>query len=123
MKNRSVLVLIEQAIMILVLSVVAAICLTVVSEAYVTAQNSHLRDRSLEDLQNAAELLQGRDGDLTETAALLGGTVEENTLTVSREGYVIQMQIHRETYLGKAELTAVREGQILSKITVCWQEG
>ena len=123
MKNRGVLVLIEQAIMILVLCVVAAICLTAVSEAYVTARDSHLRDRSLEDMQYAAELLQGSDGDLTKTAAVFGGEIKENTLTVPREGYTLFVETRRETYLGKAELTAMRDGEILSKITVCWQEG
>lgn len=124
MKNKAPLALIEQVIMLLVLAIVSAICLQVFLKANEITRESHAHDLALEQLQNTAEALQSTGGDLNQTAAIVGGTVENGHLTVEAEDYTITLEERDsdQPLLGTAKLTATRNGKVLSQLEVCWQE-
>ena len=135
MRGKTSLILMEQAIMLLILAVAAAVCI----QAFVWSDNRSLensgRDRALAELQSAADVLKAHKGDLAAAADALGGTVEsgqwtifwnedwEQTPKVGAYRLHVVTQDDKIAYLGSAALEIRQEdGSILANLQVCWQE-
>ena len=81
MRNRGALALIELALMLLVFALAAVFCLRAFVWADTASKEMEARDAALIRVQNAAEVLKSRGGDMahaqTAGAELLGGQVEQ----------------------------------------------
>lgn len=135
MKGKTSLTLIEQAIMLLVLALAAALCLRafVWADTY-SKENSH-RDRAMTQLQNAAEVLKANHGDLSAAAETLGGQAEEGVWTIfwdenwvqsqSPDAFRLQAtpQDSETNFLGRALLELrQQDGTVLGSLQIAWQE-
>lgn len=83
MKNKALLPLMEQLIMILVFALTAALCLqgfALASKASHRQENANLAALKL---QNAAELLKSSSGDFSAAALQLCGTLDDSSILVS----------------------------------------
>ena len=135
MKRNASLALIEQAIMLLVLVVAAALCL----RAFVWSDTQSLhyadRDRAMTQLQSAAEMLKAHNGDLSAAAAAYGGEADDTqwvldfdenwNITGNPGMYRIcaTLQSSSLDYLGSATLTVQpATGEPFAQLTVSWQE-
>lgn len=135
MKRNASLALIEQAIMLLILVVAAALCL----RAFVWSDKKSLhyadRDRAMVELQSAAEILKAHHGNFSAAAASYGGDssqtqwvldFDENWNITANSG---TYRICATTvtcdidYLGRAMLTVQPiAGDPFAELTVSWQE-
>ena len=134
MKKNASLALMEQAVMLLVLAIAAALCL----KAFVWADTKSLeysnRDRAITQLQSAAEVLKFHRGDLTAAAQTHGGTLDGDQWVItldkgwnqaaSGDYRVCATLLDCDTdYLGGATLTVLpTSGEPLAQLTVYWQE-
>lgn len=135
MKRNASLSLIEQAIMLFVLTLAAALCL----QAFVWSDNQSLhytnRDRAVMQLQSAAEILKAHSGDFSAAAASYGGSVDDTqwvldfdenwNITDGTGTYrICATAIASDTeYLGSATLAVQpTDDDILAQLTVSWQE-
>lgn len=134
MKKNASLALIEQAVMLLVLAIAAALCL----KAFVWADTQSLhysnRDRAITQLQSAADVLKFHKGDLTAAAQAHGGTLDGDQWVIalnqdwnqaaSGDYRICATLLDCDTdYLGGATLTVLpASGEPLAQLTVCWQE-
>lgn len=126
MKNRTSLALAEQAVMLLVFALAAALCLRAFLWADTTSRTGQARDAALLAAQTAAEAVKGCGGDLNAASVLLDGAVRGDTLVVeySEDGFALEC-VPVETDvpgLGRAEITVRRGEEALASLTVCWQE-
>lgn len=114
MKNKAVLSLMEQVIMILVFAVAAAICLRVFMHADSVSQTSSLTDSAYLMAQNAAEMIKNSSGEI----------LEEGNYVLDSEGLVLKAELleTENKYLGAAEITVFRGEEILCEIPVRWQK-
>ena len=125
MKNRATLILIEQAVMVLVLAVVAAVCLQGFAWADNRAEENRTRDWALTQVQSAAETLKANRGDLTGLKSALGGTAENSQWTLHFADAFVLSVIPKASvpYLGSAEVVLRRsDGTVLAALEVHWQE-
>ncbi len=135
MKKNASLALIEQAVMLLVLAIAAALCL----KAFVWADTQSLhysnRDRAITQLQSAAEVLKFHKGDLTAAAQTHGGSLgggqwvvaldkDWNQTAAPGDYRICATLLDCDTdYLGGATLTVLpARGEPLAQLTVYWQE-
>ena len=111
MKNRAVLTLMEQLVMILVFALAAAICLQAFVAAGQISRNSVDRDRAMVIAQNAAEAIKA-EGSLPEETDHGDYTLQAERLPTRIED------------LAEAELTVLRneDGATLFSLIVAWQE-
>lgn len=125
MKHKSQLRIIEQTIMILVFAIAAAICLKAFFATSEISSGLRLRDLAVTEVQNTAETLKATGGDFDETAGLLGGEYDGNTIRTGFEGFTVcAVPIHEEGLPPEAEITALDEaGNALFSIRAAWQEG
>ena len=136
MKRKASLTLMEQAIMLLVFALAAALCLRAFFWADTRSLESAYRDRALIELQSAAEVLKQHGGDFTAAAQAHGGNVEngcwiltfDESWNLADSGDAFRLCATPEPcntdYLGGAsmELTG-QDGRSLAALTVYWQEG
>lgn len=134
MKQKTSLILIEQAIMLLVLAVAAALCLRVFAWSDARAEENHSRDQALLQLQSAAEVLKQHHGDFSAAVRTHGGGVYDGQWRINFDdtweqtdtAQAYQLRAVRQEnrpYLGSALLEAVcPDGSVLAAITVSWQE-
>lgn len=135
MKEKSALALMEQAIMLLVLALAAALCLQAFVWADTHSRENSNRDRALTQLQSAAEVLKGCKGDGAAAAAIFGGQVDEDGWSVywdenweqTEQAGVYRLSAVPEAeitdYLGCAQLELRQEdGTALGSLRICWQE-
>ncbi|MDO5445754.1 MAG: hypothetical protein Q4F31_09075 [Eubacteriales bacterium] len=115
MKNKAVLSLIEQVIMVLVFAVAAAICLRVFMHADSISQDSSYTDSAFVMAQNTAEMIKNSCGELL---------LEEGTYFLKENDLVLKAELSEtdNQYLGAAEITVYREDEILCEIPVRWQK-
>ena len=77
MRSKAPLVLMEQAVMVLVFALAAALCLRAFVWSDQLSRQNEARDRALLEVQNAAEALKHTGGDMAhaqeEAARRLGG--------------------------------------------------
>ncbi len=135
MKQKTSLVLIEQAIMLLILAAAAALCL----RGFVWSESQSLRntqrDAALTQLQSAAEVLKYHKGDFASASLSYGGLVadgqwqlsfDENWKQTTQSGTYRLSAAPVDTqspYLGGAALQLFRQDNtLLAELTIYWQE-
>lgn len=124
MKNKASLTLIEQVMMLLVLTVAAAVCLQIFVNAAAMAKRSDLQDRALQQAQSCGEVLKSTAGDLEEAALILGGTVKEGVLHLSAEDITVTAEKTpgNNPLLGIATVSVYSGDAQLYIFNVYWQE-
>jgi Tfp pilus assembly protein PilV len=134
MRSKAPLVLMEQAIMVLVFALAAALCL----QAFVFAQRLSLenqaRDQALLLAQSAAEQCKANRGDFSQSAQEMGGTWDRSVWriaydedwmpTTSTPCYTLAVtpQDSGTPLLGQALVTVSDDAGVLVELEVCWQE-
>jgi hypothetical protein len=131
MKNKTSLALMEQAIMILVFALAAALCLRAFVWADITSARNTDREQALTQVQTAAELLKHYTGDRDAVSQALVGSVQdvyydEQWNPVPGEGawkLVITPLSGQPPFLGSADVAITDStDQILAQLQICWQE-
>ena len=128
MKNRATLTMMEQIIMILVISVSTAVCLRLFAGAENISEKTQVYDGAVLNSGNVAEILKNTCGDFSKSAEILGGQNSGDTLTANFDvdGETILITAVKSesgiALLGSAEITAERSGEVLCTLNVCWQE-
>ena len=135
MKEKTALTLMEQAIMLLILAVAAALCLQAFVWADAHSRENSDRDRALTQLQSAAEVLKACRGDWEDASEVFGGQADENSWSVCWDENWERTDmpgVYRldavpvsgtTDYLGCADLELRQEdGTVLGSLQVCWQE-
>ncbi len=127
MKNRSPLLLMEQAILLVVFTLAAAVCLRLFVWADGTSKQDAQRDYAIFQAQNAAEEIQSAGGDLEKAAQSYGGSVVRGVWQAELEDGCLMQAVRQESgrrYLGRARVEILdKNGEILAELTVSWQEG
>ena len=134
MKHKSTLVLMEQAVMLLVFAVAAVVCLRCFVWADTRSRQEAALDMALQQAQNAAELTQHWEGDLAQTAAWMGGSLEDGNWVLrfdeawqqdAQGSYLLQVALCDSGHplLGKASVSVTdASGGEMAFLTVCWQK-
>lgn len=131
MKSKTVLVLMEQLVMLLVFALAAAACLGIFTEADRISRETESQDMAVILAQNAAETLKACGGDLK----ALGGSGNDGSVAVLYDengepgGTVYRLEARilpaPASGLGKAEILvapADTPGSPLFRLTCAWQE-
>ena len=135
MKSRAPLALMEQAVMVLVFALAAALCLRAFVLADGISRRVEATDRAVLWAESAADTLKARNGDLAQAAAELGGNLDGQRWiipldetwqeTAGEPAYTLTarpVQTGRPL-LGKAQIDVVQKnGESLFSLEVCWQE-
>lgn len=135
MKNKSILSMMEQLVMILVFALSAALCMQVFVFSSQTSRRYALRDRMVLETQNLAETLKSTHGDFPAAAEEAGGIWDGESwvLYYDSEGKLTEgasscrIEVCRletgQDAMGGAELTAYDEnGGELFCLPIAWQE-
>lgn len=134
MKNKAPLALIEQAVMLLVFALAAALCLKAFVWADQQSKRNSERDMALLQAQNAAETLKASNGDCSAAAKVMGGTLDDGVWTIrydsgwsrTAEEGVFRLRVLPDesglSYLGAALVEIDRDGILLVQLPVKWQE-
>ena len=112
MKHKASLLLMEQLIMILVFSLVAAVCLQVFAKADAISKETARRDQAVVLARNAAELLKATEGDGSAAEAL------------SRDGYRVTVISEPSPVPGLAcaEIQVSYGETLIFSLDTGWQE-
>lgn len=86
MKNKTSLLLIEQALLLLVFALASAICLQAFVWADVQSKENADRDRAMIEVQNAVEIAKAVRGDWMRAAAIYGGVGNEEGWSIGYDG-------------------------------------
>ncbi|MEG0780883.1 MAG: hypothetical protein RR426_09795 [Oscillospiraceae bacterium] len=133
--SRAPLALMEQVLMVLVFALAAALCVQVFVFADGRSATHENQDFAVREAQTAAETVKHCHGDLERAAALLGGTLSGDSLTVAydqnwekTEGAgvytaVITREIAQRELLGYATVTVTYGKKESYTLTAAWQEG
>ena len=115
MKNRISLVLMEQLIMVLVFALAAAACLRSFVWSAETSRQIRTRTEAVILCQNAAELVKA-SGTLEAAASVRDAA--------KQDGYTIELQKLESDIpgLGRAEIRATADGEVLFSLITGWQE-
>jgi len=108
-RSKAPLALIEQAMMLLVFALAAALCLKAFVWADGQSERIGLRDDALLQAQNAAETLKGFHGDFETAASFYGGTWDGTVWTVEASDDLAVQVIpceNEQMYLGTAMVEA-----------------
>lgn len=123
MRNKASLVLMEQLVMILVLALASAVCLSAFVRADRMSRETERKTQAAFACQNVAETLKAA-GDVDAAARQLGAEKEESRWILAQDGFLlaIQEEESQQTGLGKASVQALAEEKVLFSLTVGWQE-
>ena len=137
MKNKAPLALIELAVMILIFSLAAALCLQAFVWSDLTSSGLQERDSALLQAETTAEVVKACRGDFEKAAELLmnGEGSEEGLIAyfdaewygADEDDYAYCVEAVRSEsghpLLGQADVTVTDwEGETVFGLTVCWQE-
>ena len=135
MRSRAPLALMEQAVMVLVFALAAALCLRAFVLADGISRQVEATDHAVLWAESAADTLKAREGDLSRAAAELGGEVDGQRWTIlldenwqetaGESAYTLTVQPVEsdQPLLGKAQIdVAEKNGDSLFSLEVCWQE-
>ena len=135
MKSRAPLALMEQAVMVLVFALAAALCLRAFVLADGISRRVEATDRAVLWAESAADTLKARNGDLAQAAAELGGNLDGQRWTISLDEnwretageptYTLTAQPIQsgQPLLGRTQIdVAEKNGESLFSLEVCWQE-
>ena len=92
MRSKAPLALMEQAVMVLVFALAAALCLRVFVWSDQTSKRGEARDRALVTAQSMAEIYKSCQGDVDEAIARMGGVTGAGgdwTLILDGEGETV----------------------------------
>lgn len=120
MNNKATLTLVELAVMVLVLALCGALCLSAFAWADTKAREDAVRQEALLVLQNAGEALKHTGGDVQKAAELYGAW--EDGWKVSGFEMIAEKLPTDLALLGSARLEIWQDGKSLGTLTVCWQE-
>lgn len=123
MKNKASLVLMEQLVMILVLSLAAAVCLRAFVLADQISRETEEKSRAAVFCQNAAETIKAR-GSVAQAAEQLGAKQEDRGWSLAVDGFSLELRKTGSTQpgLAMASVRAVDGETELFSLTVGWQE-
>ena len=135
MKKNASLALMEQAIMVLILAVAAALCLRLFAWADLRSLENTRQDQALVQLQSAAEVLKSQKGDVSSAAQIHGGKAENGQWLLYFDAQWASSEQDRAFYLqatpletedsllGSALLEVFQaDGQSLGALQIYWQE-
>ena len=135
MKSRAPLALMEQAVMVLVFALAAALCLRAFVLADGISRRVEATDRAVLWAESAADTLKARNGDLAQAAAELGGNLDGQRWiipldetwqeTAGESAYTLTAQPIQsgQPLLGRTQIdVAEKNGERLFSLEVCWQE-
>ena len=124
MRSKAPLALIEQAIMLLVFALAAALCLKAFVWADQQSEHVYAQDAALLQAQNAAETLKACNGDFAQAASLYGGTWDGGVWIISDHEVCIRVTPREsgQKYLGVAVVEVTGGGETLVQLPVSWQE-
>lgn len=134
MKNKGVLLLLEQTVMLLVFALAALACLRAFLWADTASRQLSARDEAMLQAQNAAEVFKHFRGDGAAAAGQMGGSWdgaaweilydESWQLTDEQPRYTLRVAPEKSepAYLGQAEVTVSQSAAELAALNVCWQE-
>ncbi len=126
MKQKASLVMLEQAVMLLVFALAAALCLRVFAWSETASRKSEARDEAMLQAQNAAELVSHFDGDLEAAAAVYGGSVADGVWQADVDDAFCLSAVSVETetpLLSGVEITVMDDtGECLAALTVYIQQ-
>ncbi len=134
MKSRASLVVIEQAVMLLVFALAAALCVKAFVWADTESEDLWERDKALLQAQNAAELIKSSRGDMQAAAGIMGGEIsrdewvvlyDENWQPVSEGGAYMLIAAPAESglrYMGSARVEVYENERQLAALDIAWQE-
>ena len=135
MRSRAPLALMEQAVMVLVFALAAALCLRAFVLADGISRQVEATDRAVLWAESAADTLKAWNGDLAQAAAELGGNLDGQRWTISLDEnwqetaveptYTLTAQPIQsgQPLLGRAQIdVAEKNGESLFSLEVCWQE-
>lgn len=135
MKNKALLALVEQLIMILIFALSSALCLQAFFTAKQVSMENVNRDYAVLQAQNAAELLKYYRGNLHLASEHMGGNAEDScwniyfdknwTETDQEISYSMIATLHDQPYdfLGEATISVYNnDNQLLYQLSTAWQE-
>lgn len=134
MRSKTPLALMEQAIMVLVFALAAALCLRAFVLADHISRQNQLRDQAILQAECAAETLKHVHGDLALAAQTFGGTWKEETwsisygsdwqLTEESPSYILSafLQDSGSSLLGQALIQVTDGEELLFELSAFWQE-
>ena len=133
--NKAYLTLLEQAIMLLFLSLACAISLQVFAYTANAASEARTEQQAMVQLANAAEALQAAGGDYSQASDILSGSLEDDSLVIYYDEYwnkvsgkdpkftVVISASQTDGALGSAEIKAYTEdGTEIDSLNISWQE-
>lgn len=132
MGRRRILTLMEQLVMLLILALCAAICVTVFVHAHRINRQAEDLDTAVILCRNGAEVIKSCRGDPAAAAAALGAELTDELLQVrynaalqaDPEGcYILKISLNRsDPFIGYADITVTRENHTIFTLTTAWQE-
>ncbi|MGE4277465.1 MAG: hypothetical protein AB7E30_09875 [Lawsonibacter sp.] len=135
MRSKAPLALMELTIMVLVFALAAALCLRAFTWSDARSIRNEARDQAVLQAESAAEVLKHSQGDFAQASAILGGSWDGSTWTISYDtqwqttdgpsSYALSVQPEDsgQLYLGQANVEVIdADGASLVQLTVCWQE-
>lgn len=124
MRSKAPLALMEQVIMLLVLTVAAVVCLQAFVWSDRTSRQCQAQDQALIHAQNAAELLK-LNGDPAAAALQLGGSADGGVWVVPCDGGQTLYIIPHDSGVDRLQTAAVEvySGEtLLASLETAWQE-
>ena len=125
MKNKTLLPLMEQLIMILVFALAAALCLQGFAAADRISKRQEILSEAVVITQNTADVLKSSFGDYEFAADILGGTVTDNGLQIDKEDYILVATSVDDSndFLSSSHIQIIYEDETIFEVTASWQEG
>lgn len=125
MKNKTLLPLMEQLIMILVFALAAALCLQGFAAADRISKRQEILSEAVVITQNTADVLKSSFGDYEFAADILGGTVTDNGLQIDKEDYILVATsvVDSNDFLSSSHIQIIYEDETIFEVTASWQEG
>jgi len=129
MKSKGSLVIIELGIMILIFAFAAAICTTAFSNSHLRMEADLEKNKALDCVQDVAEVMKSKEGDLEATAEVLEVQLAEDEAGQyfdfgEIKVYAFEVQDDKSLFgLGQVGLSARNDaGDEHIYIDVCWQK-
>lgn len=133
MGARSRWLLLEIVAAVFLFAIISGICATLFVQAKEISEDSANLTMSMVQAQRAAEAFKAADGDTEATAALLGGSTEEDRVTLAfgpdwqpargEAAYTLAAAIIREGELARAVITVGNETGELYRLDVAHRTG
>ena len=133
MRNKTPLILMELACMLLVFALSAVLCLQAFVWADTASKESVKQDRALREAQNVAESVKGLRGDFSAAEQFCGGLWDDDAGYIRYNGnweeteeegtYVLRcLRTQEELEYMEGALVEVLEGeQVLASLRIAWQ--